>query len=242
MFGDLDAGLWGTVWLPAEGSGFCTIGAADTPPETVAAPTLAGSDPSEPWRLSGDAVALEVVADTEPAALRFADDGIEGFDQLCRVRGTVTAGGVEREIECRGRRGARTEPAGAHSVRELSAWFGDDEGLALVSVRPADASGHDADAVSAVLFEAGHSIAVAEPRLSTTYSHDGTPTRASLELWVEPEEDDEDEPAYPRRAAGEAVGQGGGGREGATAVRAELFRWHMRGQTGTGVYSLLRTG
>jgi hypothetical protein len=242
MFGDLDAGVWGIAWVPPGGSGFCTIGAAGATPTTLPAPTLDGFDPELPWQLSGDGVEVEVVAESAPAALRFADADIEGFEQLCRVRGAVAPGGVEHAVDCLGRRSGRSEPPDAESIRELAAWFDEDEGLALVSVRRTGAAGHGADAVSAVLFEAGHSIAVAEPRLSTTYGPDGTPIRASLELWLASEEGDEDAPAYPRRAAGEAAGQGGGTEERGRLVRAELFRWHMRGRTGIGVYQLIRAG
>jgi hypothetical protein len=35
------------------------------------------------------------------------------------------------------------------------------------------------------------------------------------------------------------VGRGGAVEHGGFEVRAELFRWHMRGREGTGVYQLI---
>ncbi len=73
------------------------------------------------------------------------------------------------------------------------------DGIAVAAVRPRKASGHANDAVHAALLDPCAGVtAVAEPRLSTTYGGDGTPTRAGLELWLEDENEH-----YPRRAAGD---------------------------------------
>lgn len=238
-FGDLDAGLWGVAWLPTTSEGFIAVGAPAGACTTVTAPSVAGSEPAGEWALSGDGVSLTVAPISEPASLRLPGADLAGFDQLCRVSGRVRVGEVEHTVDSLGRRGTRNGDWGARSVRELTAWFEDDEGLAVVSVREPRAAGHDDDVLSAVLFEAGQPIGVAEPRLSTTYAASGIPSRASLELWLDGEDPDSDEAVFPRRAAGEAVGRGGVVEHGGLEVRAELFRWHMRGRDGTGVYQLI---
>ena len=238
-FGDVDAGLWGVVWLPSGSDGFVAVGAPGGACSTITALVAEGSDPTADWSFAADSVTLTVVAESEPAQLRFEGTDFGGFDQLCRVRGAVTIDGGDHPVDCFGRRGRRSDPSGAESVRDLAAWFGDDEGLAVVSLRPARAAGHDADAISAALFEGGSPIGVAEPRLSTTYAQTGVPSRTSLELWLESEDPESDEALYPRRAAGEAAGRGGAVEHGGFEVRAELFRWHMRGREGTGVYQII---
>jgi hypothetical protein len=239
-FGDLKAGLWGVAWLPTAGEGFIAVGAPSHACFTVTAPSLEGSGPAGEWKVSGDGVSLVVTPVGEPASLRLAGAHLQGFDQLCRVVGRVRVGEVEHRVDCPGGRGGRSGHWAAQSVRELAAWFDDDEGLAVVSVRGPKAAGHDADVLSAALFEAGQPIGVAEPRLSTTYAASGVPSRASLELWLDGEDPDSDAAVFPRRAAGEAVGRGGVMKHGGLEVRAELFRWHMRGRDGTGVYQLIR--
>ena len=238
-FGDLDAELWGVSWLPAGGEGFIAVGAPGDACITVTAPSVEGSGPAGEWTVSGEGVSLSVTPVSEPAALSLAGSNVEGFDQLCHVRGHIRVGEAELSVDCLGRRGSRKGDWGEQSVRELAAWFEDADGLAIVSVREPKAAGHDTDALSAALFESGQPISVAEPRLSTTYAASGVPSRASLELWLEGEASENEETLYPRRAAGEAVGRGGVVEHGGLEVRAELFRWHMRGRDGTGVYQLI---
>jgi hypothetical protein len=240
-FGDLDMGPWGVAWIPPQGGGLVTIGARGGASSTIAVSGLEGSDPASEWTLSGEGVALSVAPESGPAVLVFGDADLDGFDQLCRVRGRFEIDGTSHVIDCLGRRGTRSEATKAESIRELAAWFGDDEGLALVSIRGRRAGGHDADAISAALFEEGQPVSVADPRLSTTYTASGAPASAGLELWLEESGSEEPETAYARRAAGEAVGQSWTGEQDGLELHVELFRWHMRGREGTGVYQLIRT-
>jgi hypothetical protein len=120
----------------------------------------------------------------------------------------------------------------------VSAWFEPAEGIALLASRPRAAVGHDGDVLGAALFEAGHSIPVADPRLSTTYAPTGLPARVSAELWLGG--DDEEAQEYPRRAAGESVGVVARSADTCLDVSAEPFRWHARGREGAGVYLLVR--
>jgi hypothetical protein len=246
-FGDLDEGAWGSAWIPAGGrGGVAGVGALGTgSARVIKGPAVEGAaDTATEWRLAGEQFELSLTPDGEPASITLTTPGFEGFDQLCRVRGRVAIDGVEHTVDCLGRRGCRSgdgELRAIQSIRDVSAWFGNDEGLAVVSLRPRRKKGHDKDEVSGAVFEGGASLVVAEPRLSTTYGADGRPARAGLELWFADEEEDQDdiEPQYARRAAGEAMGTGFGFEDARFDVRAELFRWHMRGLDGLGVYQLV---
>jgi hypothetical protein len=123
------------------------------------------------------------------------------------------------------------------AIRVVSIWSKRKHGLALVSVRPNGAHGHDEEAVSAFLIEPGGDslaeVPVAEPRLSTTYDGEGRQRRASLELW-QAEDDD-----YPRRATGEAIRTGS--RDlGELRLESALFSWRLDGEPAVGSYDILR--
>ena len=93
--------------------------------------------------------------------------------------------------------GARPTGSGSRSRARVSAWFEDGAGVALASVRPQGAAGHDDELACAFLFEPDAAIAIADPRLSTTLDAEGRQRRAGLELWVS-----EDDEAGPHRARG----------------------------------------
>ncbi|HEY2436068.1 MAG TPA: hypothetical protein VGH93_02740 [Solirubrobacteraceae bacterium] len=243
-FGEVDLGLWGSVWdLGAEGPGFTVLGGRGSAAlSDPAARIELGDEELGTWWLSALDVELESVPEGPAATFD------EGFDQLTRVRGRVRAAGTDHEIDCLGSRASRDglDLSRFESVREAAAWFGPDLGLAVLAARPRGAAGHGDDLITASLFEHGHWLAVEEPRLSTTYAADGAPVRASIELWLEPEESDradggeEATEPPPRRAAGEAVGAVAGRSEQELDVHAALLRWHAQGREGDGVYVLAR--
>ncbi len=79
-----------------------------------------------------------------------------------------------------GRRSLRGDASPARlqssdSVRDFSAWFAPGDGVDCGRSRPRKAKGHDADEVSAAVFEEGEVLRVADPRLSTTYTPNGDP-------------------------------------------------------------------
>lgn len=227
-FGEPDDGLAGaaSVW---EG-GFCS---------TFGAPLeVEGYDADGDWRVAGAGFELTFAPAREVAVLELADAGIRSYHQLARVHGRITVDGQEHAVDCGGQRSRRLGALdGKHfnALRAVSAWFGDDRGLAVLAARPRKARGHDADVVSAVLLEGeGPPIRVAEPRLSSTYAVGGGLARVGLELWI-----GEDDEQYARRAAGQAAGKAAVSED--PPLRSELVRWHMRGLEGIGVYDLLRT-
>lgn len=236
-FADLAARLWGAVWLPGGAEqGFTCLGAGDA--TSVPAGRLEGADEHSDWRLLADGTELVVSGGGEPVSVVNADGDGAGFDQLCRVRGQLMLDGAEYAVDCLGRRGVRTDALDAgrlDSVRDVSAWFEPGVALALVSLRPRKARGHESDLITATVLDPEVNRAVADPRLSTTSTSAGAPIRASLELWLG-ESDDE----YPRRAAGAAVGPRAAGSAGELTVQADLFHWESRGHDGAGVYILAR--
>jgi hypothetical protein len=219
-FGDLESGTWGAAWELDGQPGFALVGDMS-------------ASLSDDWRVTGEGVELDTVPGSALSELA------DGFDELVTVQGRV----AERSVECLGRRSERhaLDPADYESIRDVSAWFAPDEGVALLAARPRRARGHDAELVTVSAFEAGRSLPIADPRLSTTYGADGSPTRAGVELWLEQPDDEEEEAHHPPyRAAGEAVSPSAAVTIGPLAVEGRLFQWHWRGNEGAGVYLIVR--
>jgi hypothetical protein len=191
------------------------------------------------WRIVGEGLELTVAADgVRP------DDSSPDFDQLVTVRGRLESNHV-REVDCRGCRSERAdavEPGRFALVRDACAWFGPGDGFALVAIRPRRASGHGDEHVSATVFSAGHALPVAEPRLSTAYTEEGQPLRATLELWLgddeDPAEPGQEAVQYPRRAAGVASGPAATHEFANLALGVQPFRWRAEGRNGAGIYLL----
>lgn len=162
---------------------------------------------------------------------------LRGYEQLCRVTGSVRVGERRWEVDCLGQRGHQWGAPDWDRIelaRTIGLWFEGGRGVALAAVRPSGAAGHDAEAVSAYLLEDEGVTAVADPRLSTVADGDGCQRRAGLELWVG---DDEDE--GPLRIAGEAV-CGTTLDLGRLRLDCAFFSWRMDGRAGVGRYDALR--
>jgi hypothetical protein len=220
-FGDLHSDTWGAAWALSGGNGgFGLIGNL-------------GAELSDDWRLRGELVDLEVSGSGVRSELA------DGFDELVTVEGRI----AERSVQCIGRRTERTglNPSDYASIRDVSAWFAPDDGVALLAARPRKARGHEGELLTVSAFEAGRTLPIEEPRLSTTYAGDGSPSRAGLEIWLEQPEDDQEHTTHPPyRAAGEASGNPVGTTAGTLAVQGRRFRWHWRGRDGAGVYLIVR--
>ena len=118
--------------------------AGDEPPGELTAVTEA---PLERWSVRADGdlqLALTFEALTPPAeyggrqALVKAG-GMEGYEQLCRVRGTVRAGGRDRPLRGLGQRGhswGNPDWDRISLTRAVGAWFDDGSGVAIAH-RPA---------------------------------------------------------------------------------------------------------
>lgn len=193
--------------------------------------------PLQRWtlRLGDDELTFEATgppADLEPSEPLARAGGMSGYEQICRVHGSV----LGHEIRCLGQRGhtwGEPDWDRIDSTRTLAAWLDDGSGVVLSAVRPAGAPGHEAEATWAALLGAAGALRVDEPRLSTTYDGDGRQRRAGLELWVG--EDD----GYPRHATGEVV-CGSTLDLGQLRLDCAFVRWRMDGRTASGRYDVLR--
>jgi hypothetical protein len=184
---------------------------------------------------------LELEAASAPAALAGDDPvaragGMEGYEQLCHVRGTATVAGRAVEVACLGQRGhswGAPDWSRIELARSLAAWPEGGPAVALTAIRPAGVENHSEEAVWSALLSPEEVSTVREPRLSTTYDGDGHQRRAGFELWVAEEDD------YPQRGAGEVL-CGSTIELGSLALDCAFFRWHMEGREGVGRYDVLR--
>lgn len=202
--------------------------------------------------------ALTFVARSQPAELP-ADGaaaragGMEGYEQLCRVSGTVRVGGQTTRVDCLGQRGRSWGAPDWGKIalaRTLSGWLGDDLGFAVTAIRPSRADNHSDEALAAFLLAPGavagdddvpaeqpdglvEATLVEDPRLSTGYDAEDRQRHAGLELYVR--EDD----ASPHRIAGEVL-CGTSLDLGRLRLDTAFFAWRMEGREGVGRYDIIR--
>jgi hypothetical protein len=207
-------------------------------------------EPLQAWRLhyAGDDASLDLDLRALGAAAELDDShpaakagGMAGYEQHCRVTGTATIGAAQIAVDGLGQRGHSWGAPDWERIavaRTVSAWLGDDLAVSLTAIRPAGKDEHGREAIAATILEtAGEdgepaAVAVADPRLSTTYDAAGRQRHAGLELWV-------DEDGLPRRAAGEVI-CGTSLDLGRLRLDCAFFRWRMDGRTGFGRYDILR--
>jgi hypothetical protein len=233
-----DGSVWGASWSPnGAGAALTALGSGS---DVNIVPGLhlpdSGAGPADDWRLEADGIALVAAPVGELVDVQATQDGLAGWDQLCRVTGTFDS----NQVDCLGLRSSWTddvELARFESIRAVSVWFDPDEAFALTAFRPRKAKHHDGDLLAAAVIAQDGSAAVEDPRLSTTYAADGWPARAGLELWLGGEEP---ERQYPRRASGEAAGPRAQAVAGEIELQVEPFHWHSRGREGAGMYLLAR--
>jgi hypothetical protein len=198
-------------------------------------------EPLRQWTVRSEAFdlvfeALGPPAERGPEAPAARAGGTVGYEQLCRVRGSVRSDGRTEEVRCLGQRGhswGALDWDRIGFVRTVTAWLEDGTGLAFDAVRPAGARDHAAEARWAALLAPAGTLGVQDPRLSTIYDASGVQRRAGLELWVGADD------AYPRRAAGEAICRAPVDL-GRTRLDCAFFRWRMDGRSGVGRYDVLR--
>ena len=235
-FGDPDTGLYGlarTGLVGEERSGMGLV-FAGTEPLAVRSDgvEIEVVEPLQRWRATmQDVFDLELEALSTPAETALG--GMDAYDQLVRVRGTV----ADRTIDCLGQRGhswGRPDWSKLELARSVSAWLDDGYGVTLTAVRDRSAKHHADEKVSAHVVLAGVPVPVADPRLSTTYDAGGRQVHAGLELWVA-----QGEGEYPHRGAGEVVC---GTTLDLGELRADVafFAWRMEGRSGVGRYDIVR--
>jgi hypothetical protein len=243
-FGDLGPAAWGVSWIPDPGTP-ARLAVRRGSSSAVLEGELDPGRPEDLWRFESGASALAFTPLVEPQPSQDPEDHLELRDQVCEVTGSVRIDDQDTEVSCLGWRSsaeADAELSQWDSVRFLAGWLDPRRGFSLLALRPRKARGHEADTVAVTLLEDPPRGPVVDPRLSTTYTEEGVPAKAGLELWLaEADQDDSEEstaPQYPRRAAGEAVGGGLDWSQGDFRLHASLLRWHSHGQDGPGVYLL----
>jgi hypothetical protein len=202
-------------------------------------------EPLQAWTVSyeGDGAGFELRFEARSAPAVLAADselartgGMEGYEQLCSVTGTVRHGGREQQVRCLGQRGhiwGAPDWKRIGLARALSAWLGADRAIMLAAARPARARGHGEEAVAGWLIDAGDPQPINEPRLSTTYDGDLRQQRAGLELWMEEVSE------FARRASGEVL-CGTTLELGDVRLQTAFFGWRMEGREGVGRYDVMR--
>ena len=221
------------VSLVAEG-GFAIDADADWDDLNLPGLTVRTLEPHARWQVvlaTEPGFELEFEAASPPA--EFAPlGGMEGHERLCRVRGTAAG----RPIDCLGQRGRAWGTADWGRIaltRSLGAWLDEGPSVVYSAVRPAGAKSHAEEAQWGALLDAEGAVAMADPRLSTTYDGDGHQRRAGLELWVGGEDD------YARRGSGSVL-CGSSVELGQLRLDCSFFGWTLDGREGVGRYDVLR--
>jgi hypothetical protein len=231
----------------------------------VAGITHAVDRPHERWTVQAttdgggldlvfEATGPAFVLDPEQPAAQWG--GMEGYEQPCRVTGSVTVDGPggSRRIPIDGL-GQRGHQWGAPDwtrltvTRTITGWFGTDVAFNVSSMRPEGAESHadeiswasvaravrpqpdedDATAPAEPLHEA---VLTPEPRISTTIDGSGRHVDGTIELW----ESDEG-PVWT--ATGEAIA-GTTLELGRLRLDMAFFRWRLNGREGVGRYDILQ--
>jgi hypothetical protein len=199
-----------------------------------------GEDGTLGFDLALRAVSAPAVTDPKSDAAKLG--GMQGYEQLVAVEGTVRGGGAPRKVRCLGQRGHSWGAPDWDKLtlaRTIGLWLEGDVGGTLTALRPAKASDHGHEQAAGALFLPGaedgptEAVPIAEPRISTTYDADGRQVAAGLELYL----GGDDEVAH--RAAGEVV-CGTTLDLGRLRLDTAFLRWRMEGREGVGRYDLLR--
>ena len=239
-FGDPEAQVYGlarTSSSAEESSGMGIVFAGrDVDAVRAEGVTIEVVEPLRRWRATFEgSFSLELEATGEPAEVVVGD--MQGYEQLCRVRGTVTVGGTERQVDCLGQHGhawGRVDWSKLQLARTVTAWLDDQTGVTLSALRPSSAKHHADETVAAHVVLGGAPVPVTDPRLSTTYDGDGRQVHAGLELWVA-----DGDGEYPHRAAGDVV-CGTTVDLGQLRLDCAFFSWQMNGRSGVGRYDVIR--
>ncbi len=228
------------VFSGREPLGAVAVAGADAP-DTVSASV---EEPLRRWTVRGGgelAFDLEFTATTPSAELGGRDKaakagGLQGYEQLCRVAGTVRVEGRSRSVNGLGQRGHAWGNPDWDKIaltRTVGAWFDDGSGVVIGAVRPDGVTVHADEAIWAATLDGERARIVDDARLSTTTDEAGRQIRAGLELWVGKDDD------YPFRGTGEVVA-GSTLELGSLRLDVAFFRWHVEGRTGTGHYDVIR--
>jgi hypothetical protein len=159
--------------------------------------------------------------------------GMEGYEQLCRVSGTIGETRLKAALGQRGHSWGNPDWDKIALTRAVGAWMDDGTAFVLQTVRPIKADNHADETYWAAMLDPERALSVDEPRLSTTSDEAGRQIRAGLELWMGEDDD------YPLRGVGEVLA-GSTLELGALRLDVAFFGWHIEGRGAIGRYDILR--
>ena len=159
--------------------------------------------------------------------------GMEGYEQLCRVRGTVGETKLKGALGQRGHSWGNPDWEKIALTRAVGAWQDDGTAFLVQTVRPSKADNHAEETYWGALVGGERALSIEDPRLSTTSDVAGRQIRAGLELWVNEDDD------YPLRGVGEVLA-GSTLELGALRLDVAFFGWHIEGREAIGRYDILR--
>jgi hypothetical protein len=184
-FGDAGTGVYGLVRAGEEsGMGLLFAGAEPVLVREEGA-RVETVEPLRRWRASLEGVFdVEVEALSPPARLSLGE--MDGYEQLCRVRGTAQGA----PVDCLGQRGhawGRTDWSKLELARTVTAWLDERTAVALSAVRPASARHHADESIAAAVVVGGapvpgrrpapeHDLRRRRAATSTPASSCGSPT------------------------------------------------------------------
>ncbi|MGO9753566.1 MAG: hypothetical protein ACLP8S_25610 [Solirubrobacteraceae bacterium] len=241
-FCDLEGGIWGIVVGGPDAVLASAVIGDHTEPQLAPA-TLERSGPGDLWTGTVSGTGTGHTLTIAPALAQAATPAVQSTLELCHIRGVVPLGGSERTLDCAGircsvhpRRGTSTLEK-FDSLRLVAAWFPSDVALALLAIRPSGAKGQERDEVAVVLHDERTPVNVFDPRLSTTYRGDGTPSRMGIELWLGATQDGD---LLSLRAAGEVTAPRAALSLAGVRIAAYALRCQSIGEDGAGVYIFAR--
>jgi hypothetical protein len=231
IFGDVDLGIWGLL-INDERPRLALATLDAEPAEVRLAGAAVDRDDDEIWSVTAGGHSLRFERGRATTLTPGANLDLEPL----RVTGTALLAGEPLEIDVAGVLSGSGLGSGAESLRLFGSWFPAGHQIVLRAARPRGAKGQDRDLVDVIALGENEAL-VFDPRLSTTYDADSTPRQAGLELWIGADEDDDQ---YPRRVSGVATGSCVSDSTAGTKLSATAFQCISRGETGVGVYVLLK--
>jgi hypothetical protein len=231
IFGDVDLGIWGLLIADQQPRlAIATLDAGLT--EIELAPATLDRDDDEIWSVSAGGHALRFERGQATTVVLGAEPGL----QPLRVTGIADLVGGVVEIDVAGGLSEPKLNADAGSSRLFGSWFPAGHQIVLRAERPRGAKGQDRDRIDVVALGEDEPL-VFDPRLSTTYDADHTPRVVGLELWLGADEEGDQ---FPRRVSGVATGSTISNSADGVQLSATPLQCLSRGETGVGVYVLLR--
>jgi hypothetical protein len=231
IFGDADLGIWGL--LVDDGQPRLALAGLDAHPgEIDLQAATVDRDDDQIWTVAAGSNSLRL----EKGLATTMSPGDERHLEPLRITGTAWFSGAAHEIDIPGVLCEGALDADSDSLRLFGNWFPAGHQVVLRAARPRGAKGQDRDVIDVIALGESEAV-VFDPRLSTTYDSSTAPRQAGIELWIGADEEGDQ---YPRRVNGVATGSSVSGSTDGVRLDAHALRCVSRGETGAGVYVLLR--